>query len=807
MKKHLFKFICLILVFGLISPAFCGSISADAAGTYFGFSENFEADTLVGTSISNGYNGWKLQVSNSDPWADKDIAFYRESESNISARFTAATPDSADATQLDKNRKLRLLNYSLASVANSDYFELSYSLKSTGAAHEFQVLIDGYNIGNVNFSNMKVGGKAYTGSADENGWYNIKIVSSIKSGKTYTFVNGNLHNESTTSWAGRTGLLQFGFVRTVCSGGDVLLDNVEFNFLTEAEYLESAGIVTSATPTVFVIGDSTAADYGTYSENEITGWAQVLYNYMDDAYMVEDYAEPGASSKSFYNYKWNTVIPKVEKGDYVLIQFGHNDDKTTSSSEDGAANVPDPNRYTSPTESKDTEGSFKWYLNKYVTEVRAKGAHPVFVTSIERRLKAIDKIANPAVTGSLDSYMKAMNELAGEIGVPVIDLHAESIDLIDDYEKKEAGSSANLFMVSVDPASNDNTHLTQKGAMELSKRFCKLLAASDEEILTGLKLHLKSDLDNVVFTRRLFKLEEKFENSALVGTSIANGYNGWQLQTSGAAWADKDIIFNKETNGNITARFTAAVADPSVENQIDGNRKLRLFNYSLASVANSDYFQMEYSLKSSGTPNTFQVMLDGVHIGDVDFNNMNIGGTVYNGSADSDGWYNIKVYVNTKTGKAYYYVNNVLHKTSTVGLTWRVGLIQLGLVRTVCGGAEIQLDNVMFRFLTEEEYCDATGEIPSTVIEPVKFVKSGNSITGLTVKAGAVPAASNKFIIAVYSSNGEFKGMRVVTVTSVGENDITLDNPIAYENGDTINVFYWDMNTLKPLSLPYGNLS
>lgn len=815
MKKRIFNFICMILVLGMILPSVGCSFTAHAAGTYFGFRETFQVDSsLVGTDILKGYNGWALTTSSGTQWLDKKIVFYKESDAgNIAARFTA---EKDHETYTDADRRNRVLNYDLSSVSNSDYFEFYYSIKSNGEPYLFQALVNGLHVGDIDFRDMKIGGRVYSGSADSNGWYNIKLVASTKSGKIYIFVNNILHLETTnTSLTTRASIIHLGLISTQCSGADVLVDNVEFNFLTENEYLESAGIVTNATPTVFVIGDSTAADYGTYSENEIAGWAQVLYNYMDDSYMVEDYAEPGASSKSFYNYKWATVLPKIEKGDYVLIQFGHNDDKVTSSSEDGAASVPDPNRYTSPTDSAETEGSYKWYLSKYVNEVRAKGAHPVFVTSIERRLKALDKISNPAITGALDGYITAMKELGGTLGVPVIDLHAESIDLISDYEKTSEGSSANLFMVSVDPSSNDNTHLTQKGAMEIAKRFCTLLDTSNEEILTALKMHLKEDLESVVFAKRLFKVQEDFENENLVNTSISNGYNGWLLQTSSASWADKDIVFNKEANGNITARFTGAVADTSDATQIDSNRKLRLFNYDLSSAANSDFFKLEYSLKSTGAANEFQVIVAGKSIGNVNFSNMKIGGTTYSGNADSNGWYNIKIYANTTTGKTYCYVNNVLHKISVNDWAGRIGIIQFGLIRTVCSGADIQLDNVLFKFIAEEEYCDITGEIPSNVLEPVKLIKSGSTITGLSVKAGYVPKPENRLIVAVYSAKEtegqlvkhSLKDVRFVTVASIGENDIVLDSPVSFENDDIVNVYYWDMSTLKPLSRVCDTLS
>ncbi len=780
--------------------------SVEFSQKLFRIEENFENPSLAGTSIANGYNGWQIQ-SSSPSWSDKDIVFNQETPDNMTAKFTAKIADPADENQVDKNRKLRFLNYDLSKVTGSDYFKLEYSVKSNGIANEFQVIINGIFAGNVDFNTLKIAGKVYEGSADSNGWYNIKFVGSIKSGRTYIYVNDVLHKETINSWSSGLGLIQFGLVRTICSGADIELDNIKIAFITEKEFYNESEIDDSSNneiPTVYVIGDSTAADYGNTGEYDMTGWAQVLYNYMTDAYMIEDYAEPGASSKSFYNsdYLWGAVKPKISQGDYVLIQFGHNDSKTTISEED-TTTVPDPNRYTSPTESTETEGSFKWYLNKFAEEVREKGATPVFVTSIERRNHALLKIANPDTYNSgLYSYVTAMKALGAEIGVPVIDLHTESIDLISDYETAETGSSENLFMISVDPSTNDNTHLTQKGAMEIAKRCAELLSAHNDELLLTLKNYLVEDIDSVEFSEKLFWFKESFENSSLAGTSIANGYNDWKLQTSSDSWSDKDIVFNQETPDNMTAKFTAKIADSSDENQVDKNRKLRLLNYDLSKVARSDYFELEYSVKSNGIANEFQVIIGGIFAGNVDFNTLKIAGKVYEGSPDSNGWYNIKFVGSTKNGKTYIYVNDVLHKEAINIWTDKLGLIQFGLVRTICSGADIELDNVGIKFITEEEFCDITGALPQ-VIKTTKIIKENNSLTGISVEAGYVPKNSQKLIVAVFSQTEEnsLKGVSSAVVNEEGAYDIFFENPVPCEDGDIVNIYFWNCENLSPINV------
>jgi lysophospholipase L1-like esterase len=210
----------------------------------------------------------------------------------------------------------------------------------------------------------------------------------------------------------------------------------------------------AAAPCLFVIGDSTAAAYPA-ERYPLTGWAQVLPRYFDPALLrVADRARSGRSSKSFIEEgAWAAVLAEVKAGDYVLIQFGHNDSKAQ-----------DPKRYTEP------RGTYLDFLRQYIDDTRAKGATPLLATSINR-----NTWTEGVFQDSNGDYPPAMRELAKESGVPLIDLHQRTRELIEKLGPVEA---AGLFMnldAGVWPrypeGKEDNTHLQEKGAHAVAKLF------------------------------------------------------------------------------------------------------------------------------------------------------------------------------------------------------------------------------------------------------------------------------------------------------------------------------------------------
>ncbi|MDO5398370.1 MAG: rhamnogalacturonan acetylesterase [bacterium] len=174
--------------------------------------------------------------------------------------------------------------------------------------------------------------------------------------------------------------------------------------------------------TLYVVGDSTAAAYDD-TRYPRTGWAQVLQNYFDDITVV-DYALSGRSSKSFKSdTNFRTLKEKIKAGDYLIIQFGHNDSKS------GEAD-----RYTDPSGDRFTEGSFKNSMLEYINIAKDKGAHPILATSISRR---------NIKDASLEQYVNAAKELGEELHIPVLDLYAKTKAYINEVGIEEAKSMFN----------------------------------------------------------------------------------------------------------------------------------------------------------------------------------------------------------------------------------------------------------------------------------------------------------------------------------------------------------------------------
>jgi pectinesterase len=123
------------------------------------------------------------------------------------------------------------------------------------------------------------------------------------------------------------------------------------------------------TTTIFIIGDSTAANKDLSKGKLERGWGMALQRYFDEnAIVVDNHAVNGRSSKSFMDEgRWDKVLEKIKPGDYVIIQFGHNDEKAQ------------PNRHTDP------GSTFDYNLAKYVRETREHGGIPVLMNAVVRR--------------------------------------------------------------------------------------------------------------------------------------------------------------------------------------------------------------------------------------------------------------------------------------------------------------------------------------------------------------------------------------------------------------------------------------
>lgn len=188
-------------------------------------------------------------------------------------------------------------------------------------------------------------------------------------------------------------------------------------------------------PTVFLLGDSTVCDQ---PGEPYASWGQMITRFFGEKVAVANHAESGESLKSSFGAKrLDKVLSQIKRGDYLLIQYGHNDMK----------------------EKGDGIGAFTSYkasLKQYVTAAKAKGAIVVLINPMHRR--TFD--ANGKITNSHGDYPEAVRQAAKEENVAFIDLHAMSKDL---YEALGKDGSGVLFK------DGDGTHHSKFGAYELAK--------------------------------------------------------------------------------------------------------------------------------------------------------------------------------------------------------------------------------------------------------------------------------------------------------------------------------------------------
>ena len=204
---------------------------------------------------------------------------------------------------------------------------------------------------------------------------------------------------------------------------------------------------------VYLAGDSTLAEK-TSDKRPETGWGEYLQSQFDDSRVkIENHAQNGRSTKSFINEgRWQAIVDKLKKGDYVFIEFGHNDEKSDKPAVYAAANT-----------------DYRNNLIKFVREVRAKKAFPGLLTPVARR--RFDESGNFIDTHG--EYPDAVRKVAAELKVPLIDMHQLSETLIKKYGAED---SRKLFL-QLKPGENpnypngveDNTHFVPYGAEEMAK--------------------------------------------------------------------------------------------------------------------------------------------------------------------------------------------------------------------------------------------------------------------------------------------------------------------------------------------------
>lgn len=333
---------------------------------------------------------------------------------------------------------------------------------------------------------------------------------------------------------------------------------------------------------VHTIGDSTMA---TYDPNTTVtrGWGQMFQQFFKGDVTVNNRAKNGASSKSFYmeSAYWQSVKKQIEPGDYVLIQFAHNDEKSNgcdgdelkayyqSIGDEAKANACD---YRGTTAS----GTYKDYLRKYVEETRALGATPVLVGAICRKYfdgstirrngrhdlgDKFDKIEGGKLTTGNKvaaddhtyDYPYQMQEVAKELGVQYLDLTTATKELYESYG--DAKANALLF------DGNGSTHTSAMGATLIARLAAQLMQKAG--ILTE-NINLTSDLSVNPST---VDLGQAYKGQTVVREVSVNGFdlvpadgnvsitasNGLKVSADGSDYSSTATLTYKE--GNLIGSF------------------------------------------------------------------------------------------------------------------------------------------------------------------------------------------------------------------------------------------------------------
>ena len=231
-------------------------------------------------------------------------------------------------------------------------------------------------------------------------------------------------------------------------------------------FLLFEGCSSSKLITVYTIGDSTMANKKAEVYPE-TGWGQKFQLCFDSKVKVSNHAMNGRSTKSFIDEgRWKVVSDSLKKGDYVFIQFGHNDEK-----------VDKPAVYTDP------QTTYRQNLERYVNETRAKGATPILLTPIVRR--KFDQ--SGALIDTHGNYPKAVRELAANLNVKFIDMQMLTHSLVSSLGDEP---SKKLYLWTAPDQKfpqgrKDDTHLTVEGATT----FAGLVAGEVKKMKTPLTRH------------------------------------------------------------------------------------------------------------------------------------------------------------------------------------------------------------------------------------------------------------------------------------------------------------------------------
>ncbi len=305
--------------------------------------------------------------------------------------------------------------------------------------------------------------------------------------------------------------------------------------------------------TVWVVGDSTVSSFTDSYYYPRYGWGTQLYNYFDETLQVNNLALSGRSSKSFTTEdNYQTLLSGMKSGDYLLIGFGHNDEKAETE------------RYTNPNGDYTTAGSFANSLyENYIKPAQAAGTTVILCTPIVRRTKdgvwSNNDLHIVATSGEYEGgdYAEAIRKLGNDLNIPVVDMTAMTKELYDTL-----GASETLYLhawTSSKEGSVDNTHTNIWGgkynAYLITQKIKELNVAGIAEHIITAEAPTKSEtlVSNPNYVEPNYTPvtgESTLYSKAGIWSPSAFG------DLSGNPTTDKHIFGGQDENGNIHMAVT-----------------------------------------------------------------------------------------------------------------------------------------------------------------------------------------------------------------------------------------------------------
>jgi lysophospholipase L1-like esterase len=244
-------------------------------------------------------------------------------------------------------------------------------------------------------------------------------------------------------------------------------DKLTLEFPSGLGALKSIELVSVELPTLYLAGDSTVTDQPVAPSGS---WGQFLPRYFSDRIVVANHAESGETLKSFVTeHRLDKLLATLRTGDWVMIQFGHNDQKSQW-----------PQTYA------DAGTTYRSWLRTYIAEIRRRGATPLLVTAPERR----NFDAQGRITPTLGDYPDAMRAVAREENAALIDLNPMSVRF---YEALGPDRSPQAFA----DQGRDRTHHNDYGAQQLARMVIEGLRSADPALTAGLATHIAPDAGRI----------------------------------------------------------------------------------------------------------------------------------------------------------------------------------------------------------------------------------------------------------------------------------------------------------------------